>query len=115
MFTAVGPKALAFAGRHCDGVLLHPMLTTEAVRRSVAIVRQAAAESGRAPASIRIIANVVVAPDLQHDEEAAIIGGRAVTYLHSKPLGPVLAQPVRDSGRKGQCGAVRDKIGGRRD
>ncbi|ALR20404.1 TIGR03857 family LLM class F420-dependent oxidoreductase [Sphingobium baderi] len=91
MFTAVGPKALAFAGRHCDGVLLHPLLTTQAVARSAAIVRDAAREAGRDPAAVRVVANVVVAPDLPKDEEAAVIGGRAVTYLQSKAMGPLLA------------------------
>ena len=33
VFAAIGPKALALAGRHFDGVLLHPFLTPEAVRR----------------------------------------------------------------------------------
>jgi len=91
MFTAVGPKALAFAGRHCDGVLLHPLLTVDAVGRSASIVREAAREAGRDPASVRVVANVVVAPDLPPEEEAAVVGGRAVTYLQSKSMGPLLA------------------------
>jgi probable F420-dependent oxidoreductase len=92
VFTAVGPKALAFAGEHCDGVLLHPVLTPEAVGRSAAIVRKAAAAAGRDPSRIRVIANVIVAPDLPPKEEDAVVGGRAVTYLQSKILGPLLAE-----------------------
>jgi 5,10-methylenetetrahydromethanopterin reductase len=92
VFTAVGPKALAFAGECCDGVLLHPLLTPEAVGRSAAAVRAAAVAAGRDPAQIRIVANVIVAADLPREEEEAVVGGRAVTYLQSKTLGPLLAE-----------------------
>lgn len=91
MFTAVGPKALAFAGQHCDGVLLHPLLGAPAVARSATAVRQAAAEAGRDPASIRVVASVVVAADLPPEEEEVIVGARAVTYLQSMAMGPLLA------------------------
>jgi probable F420-dependent oxidoreductase len=81
VFTAIGPKSLEFAGTHCDGVLLHAFITPDAVRRSTAIVRNAAERAGRDPASVRIIHNIVVAPDLDPDEEEAIVGARAVTYF----------------------------------
>ncbi|MDB5687664.1 MAG: class F420-dependent oxidoreductase, partial [Rhizorhabdus sp.] len=92
VFTAMGPQALAFAGEHCDGVLLHPMLTTEGVAQSAAAVRAAAERAGRDPAAIRVIANVIVASDLPRDEEDAIIAGRAVTYLQSTVIGPMITQ-----------------------
>ena len=44
---AIGPKTLALAGAHFDGVVLHPFLSVEGVRRAVAIVREAAARAGR--------------------------------------------------------------------
>lgn len=90
IFAATGPKALAFAGTHCDGVLLHPMLTKEAVAASARIVRDAAREAGRDPARVRVISNVIVAADLPKDREEAIVGGRAVTYLQSSTIGPLL-------------------------
>jgi probable F420-dependent oxidoreductase len=92
IFTAMGPQALTFAGTHCDGVLLHPLLTVDAVARSAKVVRDAAEAAGRDPASVRVIANVIVAPDLSRDEEDAVVAGRAVTYLQSTFLGPVLAE-----------------------
>lgn len=92
VFTAMGPQALAFAGTHCDGVLLHPMLTVEAVARSAKVVRDAAEAAGRDPAAVRVIANVIVAPDLPRDEEDAVVAGRAVTYLQSAFIGPILAE-----------------------
>src|SRR5271168_2052024 len=47
ILAAIGPKTLALAGTHFDGVVLHPFLTTEGVARSVTLVRQAAEEAGR--------------------------------------------------------------------
>ncbi len=49
LLAAVGPKTLGLAGRTFDGVILHPFLTTNAVRRSVDIVRDAAARPGAIP------------------------------------------------------------------
>lgn len=92
IFTAMGPQALAFAGTHCDGVLLHPLLTTQAVSYCARAVREAAEKAGRDPASVRVIANVIVAPDLSHDEQEVIVAARAATYLQSSVIGPMLAQ-----------------------
>ena len=92
VFTAIGPKSLAFAGAHCDGVLLHSFLTPDGVRRSTAIVREAAERAGRDPASVRIIHNIVVAPDLPPDEEEAVVGGRAVTYFQLPTFGELIVE-----------------------
>jgi 5,10-methylenetetrahydromethanopterin reductase len=81
LLAAMGPKALAAAGGHYDGVILHPNLTYEGVARSAAIVKQAAADAGRDPAEVLVYATVVVAPDLEPAEEAAVVGGRLVTYF----------------------------------
>ena len=61
VLAAIGPKTLALAGAHFDGVLLHPFLTPEAVARSAATVRAAAEKAGRDPASVRVYATVVTA------------------------------------------------------
>lgn len=90
--TAIGPKSLAFAGKHADGVLLHPLLTCAAVKRSVAIVREAAESAGRNAASVKIWANVVASPDLPPAQEAAVVGGRAITYLQAPALGDVIVE-----------------------
>jgi 5,10-methylenetetrahydromethanopterin reductase len=91
VMAAIGPKSLAVAGRAFDGVLLHPFLTAEAVGRSAEIVRRAAEEAGRDPASVRVCATVVTAPDLAPEEEAAVVGGRAVTYFQIPSFGELLA------------------------
>lgn len=88
--TAIGPKTLAFAGAHCDGVLLHPFINAEGVRNSAKIVHDAAEQAGRDPKSVRIIHTVVVAPDLPKAEEEAVVGGRAVTYFQIPGYGETL-------------------------
>jgi 5,10-methylenetetrahydromethanopterin reductase len=91
MLAAIGPKTLELAGRHFDGAILHPFLTTEAVRRSVELVRAGAESAGRDPASVRVAATVVTAPDLPEQDELAVVGGRAVTYYQLPKLGELLA------------------------
>jgi probable F420-dependent oxidoreductase len=90
IFTAIGPKALAFAGEHCDGVLLHPFVTPTGVANSRKIVRDAAEQAGRDPDKIRIYHNIIVAPDLPKDEEDAVVGGRAVTYFELPGFGEMI-------------------------
>lgn len=92
VFAAIGPKGLGIAGRHFDGVLLHPFLTPEAVGRSVHIVREAEKEAGRPAGSVRVYATVVVATGLDPAEEMAVVGGRAVTYYQIPNFGEQLAK-----------------------
>ena len=92
VLAAIGPKGLAMAGRNFDGVLLHPFLTPDAVRRSVRVVREAEQAAGRAEGSVRVYATVVVACDQPPAEEMAVVGARAVTYYQVPGLGERLAQ-----------------------
>src|SRR6195952_3688223 len=91
VFAAIGPKSLALAGRHFDGVLLHPFLTPDAVRRSVDVVRDAERAAGRPTRSVRVYATVVVACELPAAEELAVVGARAVTYYQIPGFGERLA------------------------
>lgn len=91
VFAAIGPKGLELAGRHFDGVLLHPFLTPAAVHRSVALVRDAERGAGRPTGSVRIYATVVVACELAAEEELAVVGARAVTYYQIPGFGERLA------------------------
>jgi probable F420-dependent oxidoreductase len=92
VLAAIEPKTLALAGTHFDGVLLHPFLTPDAVARSVAMVRAAAEDAGRDPASVRVYATVVTASGPPPEEEAAVVGGRAVTYFQIPDFGEQLAK-----------------------
>jgi 5,10-methylenetetrahydromethanopterin reductase len=90
VLAAIGPKSLALAGRLFDGVLLHPFLTLEGQARSVEIARNAAAEAGRDPASVRIYGMVVIAPDCTPEQVDTRVRARAVTYFNA----PGLAQQL---------------------
>lgn len=91
VLAAIGSRSLELAGRHFDGVLLHPFLTPEAVRRSVTVVREAERQAGRPPGTTRVYATVVVACELPAATEVAVVGARAVTYLQVPGLGERLA------------------------
>src|SRR3546814_17343760 len=85
---AVGPKTLALAGAHFDGVVLHPFLTTEGVARSVRIVRDAARDAGRDPEAVAIYATVVTAPDsLLPKQREDILEASAVSYFMPREVG----------------------------
>jgi 5,10-methylenetetrahydromethanopterin reductase len=92
VLTAIGPKALDFAGAHCDGVLLHPFISADGVRNSAKRVRESAQRAGRDPGAVRIYHNIIVAPDLPHEEEEAVVGGRAITYFQVPGYGEMIAQ-----------------------
>lgn len=91
IFTAMGPKSLAFAGTHCDGVLLHPFVSPTGVRNSARIVREAAEKAGRDPAAVRVYHNIIAAPDLPKSEEDAVVRGRAITYFELPGFGDLIA------------------------
>lgn len=88
-----GPKTLALAGAHFDGVVLHPFLTAEGVSRAVAIVRKAADEAGRDPYAIKFYVTVVTAPDTLSDAQRAdILEARAISYFMHREVGlPIVA------------------------
>ena len=92
LLAAIGPKTLELAGRHFDGAILHPFLTTDAVHQSVERVRAGAEATGRDPASVHVYATVVTAPDLTEEHELAVVGGRAVTYYQIPEFGELLAR-----------------------
>lgn len=96
----IGPKTLALAGRHFDGVVLHPFLTADGVRRSIAIVRNAAADAGRDPLAVKFYATVVTAPDfLTNAQRADILEARAVSYFMHREVGlPIVATNGWDEG-----------------
>jgi probable F420-dependent oxidoreductase len=92
MLAAIGPKTLALAGAHFDGAILHPFLTPEAVARATELVRAGAEQAGRDPSAVQICATVVTASGLPPEEEAAVVGGRAVTYFQIPGFGEQLAE-----------------------
>ncbi|MEZ0366024.1 TIGR03857 family LLM class F420-dependent oxidoreductase [Mycobacterium sp. pUA109] len=76
------PKfAKAAAHEVFDAVMLYPFLTVEAVRTVVERLRNACADRGRDPESLRICHPIVVAPELDDFTTRAYAHARAVTYL----------------------------------
>ena len=92
LLAAVGPKTIAAAGRSFDGVILHPFLTTDAVRRSRALLEEAAIDAGRDPATLRCVATVAIAPDTTEEAAKLAIESRAAGYLHVDGLGDAIAK-----------------------
>jgi probable F420-dependent oxidoreductase len=86
----IGPKGLALAGRAFDGVILHPFLTTKAVGDAAAIARRAAGDVGRDPASVRVVATLVSAPDVAGSRADVAVRARAVSYFQVRGLGEQL-------------------------
>lgn len=89
---ALGPKALALAGRHYDGVLLHPFLTDKAIAESTAIVRNAAVEAGRDQNACKVWATLVIAADQNEEEVMAIGPARLLTYIQMEGYGELLCK-----------------------
>jgi 5,10-methylenetetrahydromethanopterin reductase len=86
------PKGARLVAERCDGVLLVPMMTPEAVREAVERIHSECERIDRDPASVRIAALVVTAPDMDEFETRAIAHGRAVTYLQYKGYGETLCR-----------------------
>jgi probable F420-dependent oxidoreductase len=84
--TAIGPKSLALAGAHFDGVLLHAFLTPEAQARAAESVHKAAADAGRDPGSVKVYGMVVVSADDDARTVEARVRARLVTYLNAPGL-----------------------------
>jgi 5,10-methylenetetrahydromethanopterin reductase len=82
LLVAIGDATLRLAGRVADGVVLHTFLTDEALARSVSVVRRAAEEAGRDPASVRVWAVLATVEESVPEERALRkTVGRLATYL----------------------------------
>jgi probable F420-dependent oxidoreductase len=92
LLAAIGPKTIALAGRCYDGVILHPLLTPEGVRRSADILHASAAAAGRDPASVRCYTTVLCAPAVSDEQRRLAIEARAAGYLSLPGLGDSLAR-----------------------
>jgi 5,10-methylenetetrahydromethanopterin reductase len=82
MLMAIGDNALRLAGRVADAVVLHTFLTDETLARSVGVVRRAAEEAGRDPASVRVWAVLATVEDsVPEEQRLRKLVGRLATYL----------------------------------
>jgi 5,10-methylenetetrahydromethanopterin reductase len=92
LLAAVGPKTLDLAGRHFDGAILHPFVTSEATARAVEQVRAGAEAAGRDPDAVRTYATVVTACDGSPDDADLAIRSRGAGYFHVAGLGDALVR-----------------------
>lgn len=90
LFTAFGPKSLAFAGGVFDGVILHTFMSDAAVRRAVALVRGGAEKAGRDPASVKVWAVLAVACNASEERQLKLLTARMATYLQAPGYGELL-------------------------
>ncbi len=82
MLMAIGDNSLRLAGRVADAVVLHTFLTDETLARSVSVVRRAAEEAGRDPASVRVWAVLATVEDsIPEEQRLRKLVGRLATYL----------------------------------
>jgi probable F420-dependent oxidoreductase len=82
LLVAFGPNSLALAGRCFDAVVLHTFFTDETTARAVQLVKQAAEQAGRDPASVKVWACLATVGDhLPEDVRLRKTVGRMATYL----------------------------------
>ena len=75
-----GPKACEISPNF-DGVYLQPFMTVDAVRNSVAWIREACEKDGRDPSTLRICVPLVSAPEMSAHDELLLMHARMVTYI----------------------------------
>lgn len=90
-----GEKAMDVAVRHFDGVFLMPFLTKDAVLETIRFRDEAAERQGRDPREVRIIHEVVTAPDFDDQKVHEVVHARALTYLQVPGFGDVLLRRNR--------------------
>lgn len=91
---ALGPASLALGGRAFDDVILHTFFTDDTLQRCVSIVKDAAMEAGRDPASVRVWSCFATIGDhLPEDVRLKKTVGRIGNYLRA--YGDVLVKANR--------------------
>jgi 5,10-methylenetetrahydromethanopterin reductase len=91
LLAAIGPNSLALVGRSFDGVLLHPFTSIEGIQKARGIVRAAAEGAGRDPDTVRIIHQVVTAPDCTEGQIDQRVRSRIAAYLNHPQFGNLMA------------------------
>jgi probable F420-dependent oxidoreductase len=84
------PKATELAARVFDGVFISSELTVEAVAAVSRRLDEACERIGRDPASLKLYAIVITAPDLSPEEELAVVNARMITHLDFDGIGELI-------------------------
>jgi probable F420-dependent oxidoreductase len=80
-FVGFGPKSLAFAGKHFDGVHLHTFITPKGLQRARGIIDESANASNRKPAKICTVMATVLNPS--REDYLRKIVARMATYMQA--------------------------------
>jgi 5,10-methylenetetrahydromethanopterin reductase len=91
---AIGPDMLQLAGRIADGVALSAGLSTESVRRSLALCEQGAAKAGRSPNELRRAGYIFFASSDDPQEAINLARNKLAFVMRNR----FLAQNIKDSG-----------------
>lgn len=88
-----GPRASRLAAHPVfDGVATPNLSPPEAVRQSFEWTRAECSKIGRDPATLRFIAPVTSAPDMDDDDTRLVVGARLVIYLQAPQVAERLVQ-----------------------
>jgi 5,10-methylenetetrahydromethanopterin reductase len=91
---AIGPDMLQLAGRIADGVVLSAGLSTESVRRSIALCRQGAARAGRDPNDLRRAGYIFFGSSEDPSEAVNLVRNKLAFVMRNR----FLAENIKDSG-----------------
>jgi 5,10-methylenetetrahydromethanopterin reductase len=91
LLAAIGPNSMRLVGRSFDGVLMHPFTSIEGIRTARTLVRDAAEQAGRDPDGVRIIHQVVTAPDCTEEQVDQRVRARIGAYLSHPQFGNLMA------------------------
>ncbi len=91
-FIGFGPKSLAFAGRHFDGVHLHTFITPEGLKNARERITEGAEGAGRDPSRVKVC--TVMATLVNPDREAWLrkVVGRMATYMQAPGYAELLVE-----------------------
>ncbi|MFT5033661.1 MAG: 5,10-methylenetetrahydromethanopterin reductase [Bermanella sp.] len=82
-FVGFGPKSLAFAGEHFDGVHLHTFITPQGLQRARTIIDDGARRAGRDPQSVKLCSVMATLVKPTREEYLKKIVGRMATYMQA--------------------------------
>jgi 5,10-methylenetetrahydromethanopterin reductase len=92
LMAAIGPKSLAVAARHFDGVILHPFLTPRAVAAAVKAVRAARDAAGLSQEGFTVLGAIVVGSDAERSCQLQLAQARAARYFGAPTLARALME-----------------------
>ena len=82
-FVGFGPKSLRFAGKHFDGVHLHPFITEQGLQRAKKLISEGAESAGRKSEDIKICSVLITVPNPSREDYLRKVVARMATYMQA--------------------------------